>query len=211
VSGQPIILCHTGSTTSSNVTAIADTFSTQYTWTKVQSLNQSGQDCEMWIGTGGSGTSGVITVTISTAEIAGGVAVPCIGASNNRGLSAIAFSGNNSSASGTTIATPTLGPLVVPGCAMVFLGFAGGSGGPLTAFPTGTGITNYEMLVSGSPYGCTTVLSGSANDVIGSSPSVSYSQTASDPWTALGAVVLPTGGPRLPLIVQQAVNRGSTY
>lgn len=105
-SGQPILLFWFG-WIGSGVTGIADTFSTPYTWTRVETNSNTGNTVELWIGTGGVGTSGTITVTKSGDH--GGIAVPCDGASTAAGLLAIDSSDTNDATS-TTIAPPTLTP-----------------------------------------------------------------------------------------------------
>lgn len=81
--GQPIWLAFYG--TSHAVSTVTDTFSTPYTWTK---LGNSGY-YESWIGTGGAGTSGTITVTPTASDICGGLAVPLRGCSTSAGAGAV--------------------------------------------------------------------------------------------------------------------------
>jgi hypothetical protein len=104
-SGQPIILYWASINSSAAAplaSAISDTFSTPYLWTKVvNGLCPSGYGAgALYVGTGGSGISGTITITYAT-TIAGGAAFPCTGASTASGLSAI-----DASASGTSTNTP---------------------------------------------------------------------------------------------------------
>ena len=96
---QPIVLhsfCIAGGGLGSAIalgsSPIADTFSTPYTWTKVgsQTAADGNSIVECWIGTGGAGTSGTITVTGSAGVFYGGVATPCIGANTTlTGLAAV--------------------------------------------------------------------------------------------------------------------------
>jgi hypothetical protein len=87
ISGQPIVVLYLA-WSADEPTGISDTFSTPYTWTLVDSLSATGERLSTYIGTGGEGTSGVITLTYASATVRA-VAVPCIGASTAPGLSAI--------------------------------------------------------------------------------------------------------------------------
>ena len=104
VSGQPIIVVHATQSYTTVLTSIADTFGTPYTWTKVDGNNTSPQDLEIYIGTGGVGTSGTVTVTAPSGLI-GGAAIPMTGASTSAGLGAIDVHGNGT---GATPTMPTL-------------------------------------------------------------------------------------------------------
>src|ERR1019366_898197 len=76
VSRQPIVLVYV-STTNTAPNTPTDTFSTPYTWTVVDTEICSGAGyVRTYIGTGGAGTSGVITITMGSA-IVGLFAVPC--------------------------------------------------------------------------------------------------------------------------------------
>ena len=85
-SGQPILVANLA-TTNLGATPISDTFSTPYTWTKIDSIAGSSRAVDLWIGTGGAGTSGVITVVGSNPSA--GAAIPLSGASTGAGLAAI--------------------------------------------------------------------------------------------------------------------------
>jgi hypothetical protein len=107
ISGQPIIVGTVNTLgTAVAVTGIADTFGGHYTWVKV---DNSFGDTEMWIGTGGTGTSGTVTVTMASAVAAGGWAVPLQGASVGVGLAAVDVHGNATATPGpaTLALTPT--------------------------------------------------------------------------------------------------------
>ena len=110
VSGQPIIVCHFTQFDTHVLTSITDTFATPHTWTKVDGSAAYGQDCEIYIGTGGAGTSGTITVTAPSAIMAG-CATPLAGASTSAGLGAIDV---HAHASGSTIPPYPDGALVTP-------------------------------------------------------------------------------------------------
>ena len=96
VSGQPLILFHVTQGYTTQLSSIADTFATPYTWTRVD-YNTGYADAEIWIGTGGVGTSGAVTVTAASGLI-GGCVLPMVGASTAAGLSAIDAHGNASAA-----------------------------------------------------------------------------------------------------------------
>ena len=91
-SGQPIILVHATQGYATALSSIADTFGGHYAWTRVDG-NNTYQDLEIYIGTGGTGTSGTVTVT-APSGIIGGMAVPMIGASTSAGLGAVDVHGN---------------------------------------------------------------------------------------------------------------------
>jgi hypothetical protein len=98
ISGQPIVaVTHTGS---SNAASVSDNFSTPMTWTRIVSVGGS-VNTNIWIGTGGVGTSGTITVT--GAASAGIIAVPLAGCSTAAGASAVDTSGSASVAWGSPV------------------------------------------------------------------------------------------------------------
>jgi hypothetical protein len=109
-SGQPLVLCG-GHTTSSSavISTISDNFSTPYTWTKVTGASEVGSyyGSEIWVGTGGAGTSGTISVSCGSAYWTG-VVVPCIGASTASGLSIVDQSGH------TGYSAQTVAPSLTP-------------------------------------------------------------------------------------------------
>jgi hypothetical protein len=113
-SGQPILFFYTDLVFDSFAT-LSDNFTVPYTWTTVQ---QEGDGAQVYIGTGGQGTSG--TISISGLQFTGDtvslMAVPCIGASTAPGLQAIDVSGKATSST----AGPSLTP-VNPGEGAVYL------------------------------------------------------------------------------------------
>jgi hypothetical protein len=128
VSGQPIVLVCSDVGTAAPSIGISDNFATPYTWTVIDSNSDvTGLYLRTYIGTGGVGTSGTITLTCASGTYPGGVAVPCIGASLAAGLSAIDVHGINA----------VLGYSQTPSAAEE--GAVCGtveSGGTLTAFPS---------------------------------------------------------------------------
>ena len=107
-SGQPIVLfVDFGSSPS-----VSDNFTTPYTWTQVAVVSETGKSGTVYkyafIGTGGAGTSGTITLT------GGGLltAVAAIGASILSGMSAVGVYGTL--ASGTTYSTTASSPTMTP-------------------------------------------------------------------------------------------------
>lgn len=98
-SGQPIFVMRYSWETG-GITSITDTFSGSYSWTSVETKTTGTTRGDLWIGTGGSGTSGTITVNGGT-NACGGIAIACSGASTASGLSAV-DSHTNSSGSSTS-------------------------------------------------------------------------------------------------------------
>jgi hypothetical protein len=145
VSGQPILVFHATQGSTGTVSSITDTFSTPYTWTKVDGANTY-QDMECWIGTGGVGTSGVITVNAPSA-VMGGCAQGFIGASTAAGLSAI---DGHTHQSGTVAPTMSITPTANFEIALAaIIGNYPAYAAYVTAFPpatlTGVWIPNYTI------------------------------------------------------------------
>jgi hypothetical protein len=67
ISGQPIVIMHDGGVGPGDISSITDTFAGHYTWTKIVAQASSRYQ-SIWIGTGGTGTSGVITVIGAPAD-----------------------------------------------------------------------------------------------------------------------------------------------
>ena len=104
VSGQPIIVVHATQGYATALSSIADTFAGHYTYTRVDGNNTGTQDVEIYIGTGGTGTSGTVTITASSGNI-GGYVIPMVGAATGVGLLAIDVHAN---ATGTYPAQPSI-------------------------------------------------------------------------------------------------------
>jgi hypothetical protein len=196
-SGQPILLAHVAQGATSAVSGIADTFATPYTWTKVES-QATYQDVELWIGTGGVGTSGTITVTAASAAI-GGMAQPFTGASTAAGLLAIDVHGHNSAAnpgSGNPLMTLSLTPTAA-GEAIVFVANQNNEniGFPdvLPSFPPGNILYGINYTAGPSSPMCffrwLNPTSGAAfNMSVDTNP-------ATGGWATVGAVLKGTGVP----------------
>jgi hypothetical protein len=109
-SGQPIILIVDND--SAGLT-VSDNFSSSYTWTLVDTATGAGAygtiRKDMYIGTGGYGTSGTITVSQTVVALE---AISCTGASTLAGLNAVDVH-TNSYGSGTTITTGSLTPSAI--------------------------------------------------------------------------------------------------
>ena len=142
-SGQPILLFHMnlgGNYLGAN--PIVDNFVTPYNWQRITGVKQT-RALEAWIGTGGAGTGGTITVTTGdSVNTTTGLAVPAQGASTAAGLGAVDVSGVASSASTVTIAMPVL--LTGPAGDAVFYVCSQGS----VALQTGTYINVYPFAES---------------------------------------------------------------
>lgn len=141
VSGQPIVVAVVQYPTSTP-SGISDTFSTPYTWTVVDTPTASSTGLlRTYIGTGGVGTSGTITVAVG-ASYSGGVAVPCIDASTAAGLAAIDVHGGSA----------TLTQSLTPGAAgegAIYVAFSAAqpSGDP------GSPWVNTQIGLGGAEYG----------------------------------------------------------
>ena len=107
-SGQPIIVAHAAQGYTTALSSIADTFGGHYTWTQVD-IAHTYIDCELYIGTGGTGTSGTVTITAPSGLI-GGFVMPMIGASVGVGLAAVDVHGHNSGTFPPTYTTLSLTP-----------------------------------------------------------------------------------------------------
>ena len=151
-SGQPIVVIHTNFS-GDGASSITDTFSTHYTWILLESStpSQSGLLCEMWLGTGGAGTSGTATINV-TSSIAGGAAVPCVGASTAAGTGAVDVKGVTTSG-GSALASPAVSPSLTPGAAgegaiyaCQAYSAATGPTSPWTSTPINYGAVNYGSL-----------------------------------------------------------------
>jgi hypothetical protein len=159
VSAQPIIIVVYTTNPSSATLAgtVTDTFATSYGYTLLGANVQQA----VFIGTGGTGTSGVVTFTVSVGESPfGGYAVSCINAAT--GALGTPTTPLNQSAFGpqvySTIAyTPTLTPTnSTQGCIAGFVSgvsMAGGyQGSPWVSYGSGTGISGMS-LYAGPPSG----------------------------------------------------------
>lgn len=113
ISGQPIFVTHYGWGT--QTPTLSDNFSTPYTWTQVEVQQNNGQDLWLYIGTGGAGTSGTITVSWTGTQTFGGSAVACIDASTASGLSAL--DGHSSNTSGASKQASWTSPALTPSTA----------------------------------------------------------------------------------------------
>jgi hypothetical protein len=114
VSGQPILLANFNTVGALTGTPIVDTFATPYTWTKIDGAYNAGlvRSEELWIGTGGVGNGGTITVTQPSAGHAAGAAIPLTNATTKTALNAISqktSAGWNGGGSATGFDTTTTG------------------------------------------------------------------------------------------------------
>jgi hypothetical protein len=119
VSGQPLIVAIECAGALGGTITVTDTFATPYTWTQV--IEDTVQNEFLLIGTGGSGSSGTVTIS-NPADSTFGLdtnmkVFGCAGASLASGLSAIDNSAV-SSGSLTSIVLPVITPSV-NGCAYI--------------------------------------------------------------------------------------------
>lgn len=184
-SGQPIMLA----VASSGTPAISDTFSTPYTWTRIQLEGA----LSAYVGTGGAGTSGTITVTGSSTVT--GIAAPCIGASTASGLSAIDHSGGTAGLSATAT-SPSLTPSVTGEGAFY-----------ACAFPSTTTVT----VPPGSPWTNTSVTGMEASTYVSppaSSLTASWGLSTSSTWDTVAAIVKHADPPQPPTAVSAVAGTG---
>ena len=119
VSGQPLIVAIGCAGALGGTITVTDTFATPYTWTQV--IEDTVQNDFLFIGTGGAGTSGTVTIS-NPADSTFGLdtnmkVFGCAGASTASGLLAIDNSAV-SSGSSTSIVLPVITPSV-NGCAYI--------------------------------------------------------------------------------------------
>ena len=179
VSGQPIIVCSTSFQQSRIVNSITDNFSTPYAWVQVcGTTSDPDRTIEIWIGTGGAGTSGVITVNTSATGgyPMSGYAVSCLGASTNAGLAAIDVSNTSNTGNSTTMTTAAVTPSAANNGAVAFV--SNGANSSINADP-------------GAPWVATRIAyAGGATKALGAgnypSPPASSLSTA---WTQNTAVL----------------------
>jgi hypothetical protein len=88
VAGQPILVL-SYNWDGNVISGITDNFATPHTYVAVESVATGDSEVELWIGTGGTGTSGTVTVTSLTTSLWGGMAFPLYGASAGVGLAAV--------------------------------------------------------------------------------------------------------------------------
>ena len=124
-SGQPILFmvsCLNGSSLpSGNPT---DNFSTSYTWSSLGAVSDStmGECMQVWIGTGGSGSSGTVTSPTLSSGDWGGIAIPLVNASTASGTSAVdAYSFTDNTTSSTSCATASETASAVEELAVAFV------------------------------------------------------------------------------------------
>ncbi len=169
-SGQPIIVL-LASANSYNMSSISisDTFSTPYTWTVVQTEGNSNYaGLAIVIGTGGAGTSGTITATVTSGSgYIGGWAVSCNGASTASGLSAVDAYGGALAGTGTTLSSVSITPtLSGEGVVYAVGGNQNITSGPASpwvnttvncggSFPSSVMASTYQSPPSGSALTCT--------------------------------------------------------
>ena len=190
-SGQPIIIVWGTLNYNVDTVTITDTFSTPYTWTKLDGdTSTGGYGCETWIGTGGASTSGTITLTTGLSnDSPGSVAIPCIGASTASGLAAIDAHGIQSNSASTTIPSVSLTPTVASEGAFYVGGQAAWGSPAISASPTSpwtstavayTGITFMSAATYPSPPS-------------GSALTTSWTTSTSQPSFSAGVIVKATG------------------
>ena len=119
-SGQPIVV---GAWGWEDVSTVADSFATPYTWAKLEALGPWGAAdyMSLWLGTAGVGTSGTITVTLASSGHCGGWAFPLAGAG------AVDVHGQTN---GVGHVVYSLTPTVGPGEVLVFFGVDDNTGAP---------------------------------------------------------------------------------
>ena len=184
-SGQPLIVIHATQGYTTALTSIADTFGGHYTYVRVDGNNTGTQDLEIYVGTGGTGTSGTVTVTAPSGLI-GGYVFPMTGASVGVGLATIDVHGNQSG----TFPTPTTLQLTPTAPAEAAI-FASLSAYPLTGgVPLGYAALN-NIVYLGTIVGNVAELANPSSGIATPSSWTSAGAT----WNAVGAVIKGTGTP----------------
>lgn len=158
-SGSPIIVIAADvlyNTSGAGFSGISDTFATPYTWTLIDGTWNSALVANdfflgAWIGQGGKGTSGTITLPSTDSASFGGIAIPLQGASTAAGLGALDGHG---AANGTTTA-----PQRIPSASGELAIFYGGTN--FTAY----GGNAYPTTLPGQPYGNVLVDAAGYSDV----------------------------------------------
>jgi hypothetical protein len=190
-SGQPLLLAVFGVTSAGGQEFSAgpsDNFSTPYTWTpvKMQTVNNIASPAggiQVWIGTGGAGTSGTVSGTFVNSGAA--LLVSCVGAATNGGMGAIDVYG---SAYGLS-ATATQGGLTPTNAGEGAIYFAYNNSYYDTSIPGGwttTGATS-----AGNTYALISTL-GSPTEGSALSASWGWSSSAG-PWATIGVIVFAAG------------------
>jgi hypothetical protein len=180
ISGQPIVVFWFNLSSMAMPTGISDTFTTPYTWTAVDSpVNATdGIGACSYIGTGGAGTSGTITLT-SASVACGGCAIPLLNASTAAALAAVNVHGSNNGIS--TTPSLSLTPSAANECAL-FAAFTNTAN--FTAVP-GSGWAHIPLYYSNAYI---------ADVALAVAPASSVALTgtwtnASNGWVTLGLVV----------------------
>jgi hypothetical protein len=145
ISGQPIVVFWFNNNTIQMPTGISDTFTTPYTWTAVDSPVNTTYTigARSYIGTGGAGTSGTITLTSADLNTAG-CAIPLLNASTAAALAAVDVHGSNNGIS--TTPSLSLTPSAANECALL----AAFTDGAYFMTIPGSGWAHIPFLISGS-------------------------------------------------------------
>jgi hypothetical protein len=194
ISGTPLLVGFIGQEAAAGITSIADSFGGHYTFTKVESNYDatSQYDLELWIATGGTGTSGTVTITCSSSW-SGGWVVPLFGASASAGLLAVDVHGQTGGGAGagyTTVTqslTPTAaGELAVYAMCVTVGTVISGPAAPWVPKPlSGWGV---PTMYAG-------ILDMYASPASGVALAATWSQSvAGNPPLAMGAIVKTAGG-----------------
>lgn len=197
--GQPIVLYRT-STTNEGLSGITDTFATPYTWVQAVAFGWNGADTytEMWIGTGGAGTSGNIVVT-APSGLNAGAAVSCIGASTASGLAALGPTGHffeQSADFNHEILSPDT-PAIVPAVAGCGAVFAARSNQPIDGDRPPSPWVNTDITYTGdgNAYAAMATLSNPSSGVALTTAQWGVSVPTEIGDNSIGLLVLPAAAP----------------
>ena len=206
-SGQPIIVALMGSPNGVYSYSFSDNFTGHYTWTSIgtQQFLSIGSGTnrallQLWIGTGGTGSQGIVTIS-GLNNNAGGpygaMAYSAKGASTAPGLAAVDIFGFNNGLSSTPSA-PNVSPSVKGGgiLGFVFIG-AGGAAGRNIGAPMGPVGWENDALPQSTlwtpPNGYGGAAGTLSNVQTGTVNQFSWSGPWSDSWVAGAVVLLPFG------------------
>lgn len=194
-SGQPIAVVAWGWEAVSTVT---DSFGTPHSWSKLEECGPFGAAdyFSLWVGTGGAGTSGTITVTLTSSGHCGGWAFPLGGSST------VDVHGQ---ATGSGSVALSLTPATSAGEVAIVAGVDDNtSPGFLTSWPGAPWTLNRLITPNGNPF-LGMGSAGAQTDATLSPLSATWSgHFASDAMAAVGVIMKTSGGAPVTLSVTNA-------
>ena len=220
-SGQPIVVFFSCSKyfSGSFATTWSDTFSTPYTWTVILNLTSAADanaQLGILVGTGGSGTSGTITIGGATGggssgklTFLGGFALPLTGASLGSGAAIVNNYGyvDSSAVSVSSLAGPSITPTVAGSLA---LWFTAPLSGTITVTMPSSPWTTIETNTNTNEPSVSAIINPSTSAAL--NPTFSYSNST-EAFNG-GILILPpsaTSAPTLPITSNVPVQRAANW